>query len=796
MSAICCRQGHQNSSDDRFCRFCGEPLTVSASPASLSPGISSPEAFPWAGAVNNRAIEGAIVGDRYRIRQQLGHGGFGKTYLAEDINRFNESCVLKEFAPQVEDPSNLKKAGQLFEREAGVLYQLRHAQIPRFRELLRVETGGQLQLFLVQDYVRGHNYQELLDQRQQRGEVFSEQEILQLLWSVLPVLGYIHQKGVIHRDISPDNLMRRDEDHLPVLIDFGGVKQAAISVISALGQGEHVSGDVAGGSNIRRNGPASVTIVGKQGYAPYEQMVAGEVEPHNDFYALAVTVLVLLTGQSPHYLLDANSPAYWQTQLSLSPRLSRVLRKMLSVYPSDRYTSAQAILSTLFPDAASYLDRDSVSYGSANLSYGADGESMGYAGANSSYNSKPAEPQPSYSAAPTPTLAVAPGLSPSASLSPAPGSAELASKSVPPPVNPGAKSTPFPISSSPASIATTRAATKSSRRRFPSVLLAILIVIGVGTTSAWVGSNLPRWVTEWNSQRQDSDDNANGNDGNNDGLEPSSQFSAAEQQRKADLGAERDRLQVNNQFLVQLTDASFYSQYPQQQGRALTANPEDAEWREKWDAIAAQWLTQLESLLNANSRSNLGRYSKANRDQWKQAANRINVSSRALYALTDMEFFAAFPDQQDQKFINQPIGQIWHGIADANLRQWQSGATLDKIQFSPGAYSKTLNQTLQPGQGYTYLLNAQEGQILRLNIDGPRTLLSLYVPRPTGDTPFLLEDSLDKTWSGQLPQSGFYEIVVMMDHPALSNQASSEAKTVSLRVSVDNVLAPVEPEQE
>ena len=746
MSAIYCRKGHQNSSDNRFCRLCGEPLTTSAS---LSASDSK-----LAGSSNERASQGTIVGDRYRLRQQLGHGGFGKTYLAEDINRFNEPCVLKEFAPQVDDPGTLKKAEQLFEREAGVLYQLQHAQIPRFRELLRVEFEGRSRLFLVQDYVKGQNYQELLEQRQQRGETFSEADILQLLRHVLPVLGYIHQKGVIHRDISPDNLMRRDEDQLPVLIDFGGVKQAAISVISGLGQ-------------EKANQPqANVTIVGKQGYAPYEQMAAGDVEPHNDFYALAATALVLLTGQSPQYLLDANSPGHWQTQLSLLPRLARVLRKMLSIYPSDRYTSAQAILSSLFPNASSQPDSGV----------------LGYAGPNPAYKSTAplaSSPSPSHQT-PTPTLAVAPGFpSPAPHVSPAP----LPPKPIP---------QPSPLSHTPPSITTIPAPTKSSRRRIPPILLAFLIVLGVGTASAWVGSNIPRWVMEWNSQRDESDSHS----GNGDELEPSSQFSAAEQRRKADLRAKRDRLQISDKFLVQLTDVSFYEQYPQQKGRALTANPDDAEWREKWDAIAAQWLDQLDTLLDATARSNLGRYGKADRDQWKKTANSINVSSRALYRLADMEFFAAFPEQQEQKFLNQPIGQIWHGMVASHLRQFQSGETLEKIQFAPGTYSTTLEQTFAPGQGQAYLINAQKGQILRLNLNAPRTRLSLYVPKPTQDIPFLLEDSLDQTWSGQLPQSGYYEIVVLLDHPALSNQASPQAATVQLRVSVDNVATPVVPEQE
>ncbi|MFE4107157.1 hypothetical protein ACFVKH_12750, partial [Almyronema epifaneia S1] len=67
---------------------------------------------------------GSLLGDRYRLLKQLGKGGFGRTYLAEDTYRFNELCVLKEFVPQVEGEAALQKAQQLFEREAGVLYQL------------------------------------------------------------------------------------------------------------------------------------------------------------------------------------------------------------------------------------------------------------------------------------------------------------------------------------------------------------------------------------------------------------------------------------------------------------------------------------------------------------------------------------------------------------------------------------------------------------------------------------------------------------------------------------------------
>ncbi|NEN98325.1 MAG: serine/threonine protein kinase, partial [Moorea sp. SIO3I7] len=112
---------------------------------------------------------GKILGGRYRILRELGHGGFGRTYLAQDLNRFNELCVLKEFAPQVQGNHALQKAEELFEREAGVLYRLQHPQIPQFRELFQVQQQDKGTLLLVQDYVEGQTYRALLEARRPQG---------------------------------------------------------------------------------------------------------------------------------------------------------------------------------------------------------------------------------------------------------------------------------------------------------------------------------------------------------------------------------------------------------------------------------------------------------------------------------------------------------------------------------------------------------------------------------------------------------------------------------------------------
>jgi serine/threonine-protein kinase len=325
MTNIYCSQGHQNPSGSRFCLQCGEK--IANVPTSVNQGIQP----------------GQILGDRYVIIRQIGQGGFGRTYLAQDINRFRENCVLKEFSPQVQTPYVVKKAEELFQREASVLYKLQHPQIPRFRELLRINLQSKESLFLVQDYVDGETYNSLLNSRKKRGLKFTEAEIRQLLQQLLPVLEYIHSLGVIHRDISPDNLMLQSSDQLPVLIDFGGVKQVAATVASQYYQ--------IGATASLTNG----TLLGKIGFAPPEQMQTGMVSTHSDLYALAVTMLVLLTGKQPQKLIDTYNLSWqWRREVKLSSAFGQIIDKMLSPIARDRYQTARQVLQALNPQPISY----------------------------------------------------------------------------------------------------------------------------------------------------------------------------------------------------------------------------------------------------------------------------------------------------------------------------------------------------------------------------------------------------------------------------------------------------------
>ncbi|NJK60731.1 MAG: serine/threonine protein kinase [Oscillatoriales cyanobacterium SM2_1_8] len=265
---------------------------------------------------------GMLLRDRYRIREAIAEGGMGRTYLAEDLERFCEPCVIKEFLAGRTGP----KERELFAREAAVLYQIDHPQIPRFRG--HFEEGGRL--FLVQEYIDGVTLRELLQERQTRDQVFPESEVVELLLQILPVLGYLHRQNILHRDVSPENLMVRSRDRLPMLIDFGASKEVlALATENLAPEGHGIT----------------ATVVGKFGYAPPEQLQTGQAFPNSDLYALAVTAVELLTGQNPAALYNARELRWeWHDAAAVSPVLANILDRMLARQPGQRYRSAEEVL--------------------------------------------------------------------------------------------------------------------------------------------------------------------------------------------------------------------------------------------------------------------------------------------------------------------------------------------------------------------------------------------------------------------------------------------------------------------
>ena len=270
---------------------------------------------------------GTLINNRYLIQKVLGQGGFGRTYLAFDTQRFGEACVLKEFLPATTQEDIIRKSKELFEREAKVLYQIQHPQIPKFLALL---TESQ-RLFIAQEYIDGKTYSQILYKRlSEKGRPFSETEVRAWLLDMLPVLEYIHERNIIHRDISLDNVMLPHNQSKPVLIDFGVVKEKFTQILSA--------------ESLNSQYSVHGSIVGKIGYSPPEQMRLGHCYPSSDIYAVAVSAVVLLTGKMPYLLIDDSLKWRWRSYVNISNSLARILEKMLAEVSTERYQSAKEVI--------------------------------------------------------------------------------------------------------------------------------------------------------------------------------------------------------------------------------------------------------------------------------------------------------------------------------------------------------------------------------------------------------------------------------------------------------------------
>jgi len=261
-----------------------------------------------------------ILRHRYRPLKSLGGGGFGKTYLAEDIDRLNTKCVIKQFAPQIQGTGAIEKATELFQQEAKQLEQLgTYPQIPGLWAYFEEHS----RLYLVQEFIEGEN---LLAELERQGR-FSEEKIRGLLLDLLPILEVVHQAQVIHRDIKPENIMRRGSDGKLFLIDFGASKQ--------------IQGTVKPGTQI-----------GTFGYAALEQMQDRQVYPATDLYSVGATCFHLLTGIHPRNLYTEEGYSWvkeWRQHLkqSISPQLGTIVDKLLQKDYQQRYQSAGEVLQAL-----------------------------------------------------------------------------------------------------------------------------------------------------------------------------------------------------------------------------------------------------------------------------------------------------------------------------------------------------------------------------------------------------------------------------------------------------------------
>ena len=278
----------------------------------------------------------SILAGKYLMGVKIGAGGFGITYMAMDLTR-EQPVAVKEFFPAGlagreglravaapgEEGRCLREALRSFRREAELLARMSDtAGIIPYRDFLE-ENGTS---YLVTDYAAGMNVRQYMSWK---GVPFPEAQALSLMGPVLEAVERMHERGILHRDISPENLILKPDGRL-VLIDFGAAREYHP------GEGENL------------------TVILKRGYAPEEQYSAdGNQGPWTDIYACCAVLYQMMSGILPQEAAarrekDMLTPLDRIPGLAVSGRTARVLERGMSLEPADRYGSVRALAAALF----------------------------------------------------------------------------------------------------------------------------------------------------------------------------------------------------------------------------------------------------------------------------------------------------------------------------------------------------------------------------------------------------------------------------------------------------------------
>ena len=272
---------------------------------------------------------GQLLDRRYRIVQILSSGAFGQTYLAADTRRpGHPQCVVKQLRPPNNNSKILKTALRLFEKEAEILEKLgRHDQIP----LLLAYFKENSHFYLVEEYIEGHS----LTKELVPGSPWPEERAIKLLEEILEILLFVHEQGVIHRDVNPSNIIRRRSDKKLVLIDFGSVKEVSHQFLNG-------------------NGQSMRTIAtGTPTYMPIEQF-QGNPQYNSDLYAVGMIAIQAITGleasdlpklQDPN--LSNSEDLTWRNRTRVSAGLAKIIDKMIHHYHGKRYASSGEVIADL-----------------------------------------------------------------------------------------------------------------------------------------------------------------------------------------------------------------------------------------------------------------------------------------------------------------------------------------------------------------------------------------------------------------------------------------------------------------
>lgn len=287
-------------------------------------------------------ISGNILDGRYQIQRQIGGGGFGAVYLAEDIRFSGKNLVaVKEIQPRS------KSEAKFLRQEADLLYNLAHPNLPKVSNSFQ-ESGA---YFIVMDYISGEDLAEML----KRGKKFTLEEVLRIADTVLNALEYLHSFPIFHRDIKPHNI-KIDEAGKIFLLDFGTAK-GNLEDDTHTKAGQSITGFTpfyAPLEQVLRVDTNSFLILQAEHAENLERFANYRTDERSDIYALGATLYHLLSGNSPQTATSTfRARAFWSNQPDPLPLLSEInaevpfgiaksIENAMAIEPSARFRTANA----------------------------------------------------------------------------------------------------------------------------------------------------------------------------------------------------------------------------------------------------------------------------------------------------------------------------------------------------------------------------------------------------------------------------------------------------------------------
>lgn len=272
---------------------------------------------------------GTILHDRWRILSELGRGGMGEVYLAEDVVSGRKEALKIMKAHLASDPQFVSR----FRREARAINRLRHPNI------VAVYDFGQLpdqRFFLSMEYAEGQSVYQLL----KRDDHFDVPRALWVMGQLVYAVHHAHSRGVVHRDLKPDNLLLCGPDESLKVLDFGVAK-----IVAA----DHSDSVVLSSANL---------VYGTPKYMSPERASGVGNDPRTDLYSIGCIAFELVVGGPPftgtpnevikqHIQQQPPTPSVWRPSLGIPPELDAVILKCLAKKVTERWQSAADLYAAL-----------------------------------------------------------------------------------------------------------------------------------------------------------------------------------------------------------------------------------------------------------------------------------------------------------------------------------------------------------------------------------------------------------------------------------------------------------------